>query len=177
MLNSHLIPLNNYPLRLLCLFLGLRENEGSERVINLPQVTQPESGSRSKIQRHPCCPQLISQKCPHVSRQEMPVEQDVVSSTCLLVRQGSGWVSGSPCGTGMGDCHDSQLSTTERDEGRLCFDKGLCPCHLECWKLGLIPGPCGKGGGSQPRVLCTVLVMSRGLDLGLLRTTPSPLPT
>lgn len=86
---------------------------------------------------------LFPRSAPMSPGRRLPVEQDVVSSTCLLVRQGSGWVSGSPCGAGLGDCHDRQFSTAERDEGRLCFDKGLCPCHLEqeCWKLGLIPGP------------------------------------
>lgn len=48
-------------------------NEGSERVINLPQVTQPVSDSRSKTQRQPCWPHFVSQKRSHVlhvSRQD-----------------------------------------------------------------------------------------------------------
>lgn len=59
------------------------------------------------------------------------MEQDRVSETCPLTRQGSG----PHPGAGSGVCHDGQPNPAGRDGEDLCLYKRWCPYHLEqgCW--------------------------------------------
>lgn len=72
------------------------------------------------------------------------MEQDLASGTCLLTSRVLAGFPGLSVVQGLESVMmASQLSTAERGGRRLCFDKSVCPGHLEqdCWK------------GSYPRSL------------------------